>query len=572
MRFEYIPYIWSLLISASVSLSLGIYALVRQRRSKCAVSFILSMFLVTIWSGGNGLEMSGADFSTKLFWANFQYFAYCFSPLSLLALCMRFTGYDKWLRNKKYWWLLLLPTLIIILVWTDGCHGLMRYGMHLDTSGTFPVIAKKYGPAFYVHAAYEHLMNITALILLIRAVIYRKTVYRKQAAILLVGASLIVFPNLLYITGLSPFKLFDITPIFFGPAGVLMAWAIFRYKMFDLVPLARTTVMETMDAGVMVMDLQGRILDINPAFEKIMGTSVKLASAREAEEICRKIPEFAKACADRNVTHTEFSVKTQDDIKTYEALLSPLSDNRGLLLGRLAVLYEITEKKKAQQQYLEQQRMLAAANEKERMARDLHDNLGQILGFINLQAQGIRQELVSFGVDIVNDRLDRLVEVTQSAHNEIRAYIRSARNIAAADTDFLELLKNDIIHFEERSGIITEFNTPSDFSDIDLPSGVQLHLLSIAKESLNNVQKHSGAKHVKLTLSLTEERLVLTIEDDGRGFTVSDAENKAGKSFGLGIMRERAEEIGAELTVTSAPGKGCRILLTLSVLQGREKS
>ncbi len=567
-RLEYIPYIWPLLISASVSLSLGIYALIRQWHSKCAVSFILSMFLVTIWSGGNALEMSGVDFSTKLFWANFQYFAYCFSPLSLLALCMRFTGYDRWLRNKKFWWLLLLPALVIILVWTDGYHGLIRYGIHMDTSGTFPVIAKKYGPAFYAHAAYEHLMNITALILLIRAIVYRKTIYRKQAVILLIGASLIVFPNLFYITGLSPFRLFDITPIFFSPAGVLMAWAIFRYKMFDLVPLARATVMETMNSGVMVMDLQGRILDINPAFEKIMGTSVKQASARQAEEICRKIPELAKACADRDVTHTEFSVKTQDGIKTYEALLSPLSDNRGALLGRLAVLYEITEMKKAQQQYLAQQRTLAAANEKERMTRDLHDNLGQILGFINLQAQGIRQELVSAGVDSVDDKLDRLVKVTQAAHDEIRAYIRSARNIAAADTDFLGSLRNDITHFEERSGILTEFNTPFDSRDIALPSGVQLQLLSIAKESLNNVQKHSGAKHVKLTLSFFDGRLVLSIEDDGRGFTVSNTRNETGKSFGLSIMRERAAEIGADLTVASAPGQGCRILVALSVLQG----
>lgn len=101
MRFQYIPYIWPLLISSCVTVSLGVYALVRQRRSKCAVSFIVSMLLVTIWAGGNALEMTGADLTTKLFWANIQYFAYCYSPIALLALSMRFTGYDSWLRNKK---------------------------------------------------------------------------------------------------------------------------------------------------------------------------------------------------------------------------------------------------------------------------------------------------------------------------------------------------------------------------------------------------------------------------------------------------------------------------------------
>jgi len=525
------------------------------------------MIIVTFWSVGNALEMSGADFPTKLFWANTQYFAYCFSPVTLLALCMRFTGYDRWLRNKKFLWLLLLPTIVIILVWTDGLHGLMRYNMRLDTSGAFPVIAKEYGPVFFVHALYEHVINIIALILLIVAVIHRKTVYRKQAVILLIGASLIVFPNLFYIMGLSPVNRFDLTPMFFGPAGALMAWAIFRYKMFDLVPLARTTVIETMDAGVMVLDLQSRILDINPAFERIMGTSAKEASGREAENICGSIPEFAMACADRNAAHTEFSIKTNNGIKIYEAVLSPLADSKGTLIGRLAMVYEITEKKKEQQRYLEQQRRLAAATEKERMTRDLHDNLGQILGFINLQAQGIRQELVTTGIDTVSDKLDRLVEVTQTAHDEIRAYIKSARSISPSDSDFLESLRNDILHFEQRSGIQTELLTNLDLAEIDLVPQIQLHMLSIAKEALNNVQKHSGANHVKLSLSLEKEKIFLVIEDDGRGFHVSDRNDRTGKAFGLSIMKERAMEIGAELNVESSPRKGCRVALTLSVSQ-----
>jgi len=571
VRFQYIPYILPLLISASATLSLGVYGFIRQRHSKCAVSFIVSMLIVTVWSGGNALEMSGTDLPTKLFWANIQYFAYCYSPIALLALSMRFTGYDKWLRNRKFWWLLLLPTIIIILVWTDGFHGLMRYNMRLDTSGAFPVIAKEYGPAFLVHAVYEHVINIIALILLILAVIHRKTVYRKQAVILLIGTSFIVFPNLFYITGLSPVQGFDLTPMFFGPAGALMAWAIFRYKMFDLVPLARATVMEAMDTGVMVLDLQGRILDVNPAFERIMGTSAKEASGREAAEVCRDIPEFAKACADRDATPIEFSVETDDGVRIFEAAFSPLNDRRGTLrgtlMGKLVMIYEITEKKKEQQRYLEQQRRLAAAHEKERMTRDLHDNLGQILGFINLQAQGIRQELVTAGVDTVSDKLDRLVEVTQAAHDEIRAYIKSARSISPSDSNFLELIRNDILHFEQRSGIQTELFTNLDLAEINLAPQVQLHFLSIAKEALNNVQKHSGANHVKLSLSLEKGDLLLSIEDDGRGFAVSNKSGRAGKSFGLSIMKERAAEIGAEFTVESAPGKGCRVALTLPVSQ-----
>lgn len=566
MRFQYIPYIWPLIISAGISVSLGIYAFIKQRHSKCAVSFGVSMFVLAMWSGGNALEMSALDLTTKLFWANFQYFAYCFSPLALITLCMRFTGFDKWLQRKTLWWVLLFPIIIILLVWTDGYHGLVRYNIQLDTSGAFPVISKSYGPAFYVHTAYVYLINTTALILLIKATAYRKVVYRKQAVILLIGVTLIILPNVLYILGLSPAKNIDLTPVSFGPAGGLMAFAIFRYKMFDLVPLARATVIETMDAGVLVLDLQNRILDINPALEKITGVATKLANGRSAADAFGAIPEFSDACKNRNVTHTEFQMIESAKTKIYEAILSPLTDSKGSLLGRLAMVYEITEKKKVQQRYLVQQRRLAASREKEQMARDLHDNLGQILGFINLQAQGIQRELTVSGVGMVNDQLNRLVDVAQTAHEQLRSYIKSARSVSVSDNNLIASLRTDILRFEERSGISTEMNVNLDFTDFNMHT--QLHLLSIAKEALNNVQKHSGASHVKLTASYENNRLCLSVEDDGRGF--DPMHPKTDEVFGLNIMQERAAEIGAELHIESTPKKGCRVWLTMPVTGGEK--
>jgi PAS domain S-box-containing protein len=525
------------------------------------------MFVLAIWSGGNALEMSGLDLATKLFWANFQYFAYCFSPLALIALCMRFTGYDKWLRTKAFWWLLVFPAVIFMLVWTDGYHGLMRYNIQLDTSGALPVITKSYGPAFYIHTAHVYLINTTALIILINATVRRKTVYRKQAVILLIGVMLIILPNVLYILGLSPARNIDLTPVSFGPAGALMAFAIFRYKMFDLVPLARATVIETMDAGVLVLDLQSRILDINPALEKMTGVSAKLANGRSAADAFGAISEFSDACTNRNVTHTEFHIAESANTKIYEAILSPLTDSKGSLLGRLAMVYEITEKKKVQQKYLVQQRRLAASREKEQMARDLHDNLGQILGFINLQAQGIQRELTVSGVGMVNDQLKRLVEVTQTAHEQLRSYIKSARNVSASDNNLIASLRTDILRFEERSGISTELNVNLDLTDFS--THTQLHLLSIAREALYNVQKHSGASHVRLTALIENSHLSLIVEDDGRGF--DPMYNRTDEAFGLSIMQERAAEIGAELHIETAPEKGCRVRLTKPV-HGGEKT
>lgn len=148
MAYQYNPYIWPLIASSGTSMSLGVYALIRRRGTRGAGSFIVSMLIVSLWSAGNALEMSSIDINTKLFWANMQYIAYCYSPVALLVLCMQFTGYDRWMGGKKTLALLVIPTVILMLVWTDSFHGLIRYDIHMDYSGTFPVIVKKYGPGF----------------------------------------------------------------------------------------------------------------------------------------------------------------------------------------------------------------------------------------------------------------------------------------------------------------------------------------------------------------------------------------------------------------------------------------
>lgn len=570
MRYQYIPYTLLPIASSFISLSLGVYALLKRRHVKGAINFMLSMLVVTIWSAANAFEISSIDFYTKLFWANIQYFAYCFSPVTLLALCMEFTGYDKWVKSRKMLWMIVIPTIIIILVWTDRLHGLIRYDMHIDYSGYFPVIAKKYGPVFFIHAAYSHFLNMFAGVLLIRTVFLKNTVHRKQAIVLLFGVSLIVIPNILYILGITPIKRFDITPAFFGPAGLIIAWGIFHYKLFDLVPLARTTVIETMEAGILVLDLQDRILDINPAFEKIIGFNGSQIFTKTVVEVCGKIPELARACIDRSITHKGFSIILDGFPKFYEVMFSPLTDDKGTLIGRLAVIYDITEKKQAQQEFLRQQWKLAVIEERENLAREMHDNLGQVLGFLNLQAQGIRQELLNAGVEIAATKLDKLVDVAQSAHQEIREYICNARNSAITEKNFSSALTKYIMDFEEHTGLKIELDSSSGFSGEELELNVRMNLLNIIREALNNIRKHAEAKHVKIIFLLTETHLYLTIKDDGKGFDTVQYEHGVKTKFGLDIMRERATQVGAQIDIQSAIGTGTRIGFCV-LLKGEKK-
>lgn len=572
MKYNYVPYCWPLWISAFITLSLGIFTMAKRRHAKGAVSFIISMFIVTIWSSGNALEMLGADFATKLFWANVQYFAYCYCPVSLLSLCMEYTGFDGWIRNKKIFWLCVLPTIVIILVWTDGALGLVRSQMHLDYSGWFPVIVKKYGPVFYLHAAYSYILDFLAWELLVSAAFFKKSIYRKQAFSLLVGASLIIAPSLIYVLKLIPSYRFDITPVFFGPAGLIAAWGLFRYRLFDIVPMAWETVLRVMDTGVMILDSRGRVLDINPAFERIVGRNASQIATKPIREVCARIPELADACDKPGVTHSEFSVCNGAVQKAYAAVFSPIFSDDGVSVGKLVILYDDTEKKLAQEILLKQQWQLAVNEEREKTARDLHDNLGQVLGFINLQAQGIRQELKNSGVDTVTKRIDRLVDATQSAHTDLRKYIRSIRDPAYSEEDFLIALQKIAAGFKAQTGITAGLEIPDGFSGEAIAPNARIQILSVIKEALNNICKHAEAEHVAITLSLERRNLRVAVADDGKGFSSGRNPDGAKTKFGIDIMRERAAEIGGNLKIESAPGNGCVITLNMPIVNGDDSN
>lgn len=566
MRYEYVPNIWPLISSSLVTLFLGIYALFMRRKAKGIFSFILSMLVLTIWSVANALEMCGADLPTKLFWANMQYIAYCYSPITLFVLCTEFSGLDNRRDEKKrILWLAILPTVILLLVWTDHLHGLVRYYVHMDYSGAFPVISKKYGPVFFVHALYSYFLNFSAFVLLIRAVFFKCTVFRKQALSLLLGLGLILVPNVVYVLGIIPSYQFDITPVFFGPAGLIAAWGIFRYRLFDAVPIAWAAVVKNMDSGLLVLDMQDRVLDINPAFEKMICRKANEITAKQAGEACADIPLLAGACVGKSIEKVEFFVAA-DTTRVYEASFSQIYGKKGEPIGRAVIANDITEKTQQQRDLLEQQWKLAVSDERERMARDLHDNLGQIMGFINMQAQGIRQELKNEGIDTVSDSIDKLVDVTQSAHSDLREYIRSIRNHASAGIDLVTALNMSIHHFKEQTGL----NVKLDISGADICDAIKtnarINILSIVKEALNNIAKHANAKNVRVVLRLSADTIYTLIEDDGKGFdtVTSHGANGGNKTkFGLDIMRERAAEIGGKLSIDSVPGTGTWVILQI---------
>jgi len=561
MHFQYIPYVWLLLASAAVTTALGVYAW-RQRTVPGATPFAILMLIATAWALANALEMAGTDLPTKLFWANVQYLCYVTLPLAWLALSLHYTRRDEWLTRRNLALLMIEPLITAVLVWTNPLHGLMRRGVHLDTAGPFPVIGKTFGPWFWVHAVYTYLL-LSLTIYLFLAALRASPLSRRQTPVLLIGTLLPVAWNALYNFGLSPIPRHDVAPAILSLSGVVVAWGLFRYRLLDLVPVARTTVVEGMDDGVMVLDAGKRIVDLNPAAQRIVGRPASQAIGQPVAEV---LPDLIALCQDEAMTQTELVLGEGDAAPCYDVRCSPLRDGRGRRIGQLIVWHDITERKRIHAQLLQQQRALAVLEERERLARELHDSLGQVLGYVNVQAQTARELLSSGRTRDAEAHLARLAVIAQDAHTDVREYILSVKAALSPEGSFFTALDHYLRQFEQRYEIQTERIIPHDLAEGMLEPVVEVQLLRIIQEALTNVRKHTGARRVQVSFAVQGNQALVTVEDDGQGFdpaSLSQSWGRAGEGahFGLQLMRERAEAVGGSLEVCSAPGQGTKVMV-----------
>ncbi len=201
----------------------------------------------------------------------------------------------------------------------------------------------------------------------------------------------------------------------------------------------------------------------------------------------------------------------------------------------------------------------ASLAERERLAADLHDNLAQSLGALNLSLSGIPDQLTTGEIDTVISQLEAMEENVRQAYTRVRLALSGLQEIVVDDGEFLQRLRGCLDEFSQQSGLPVAF-TPAGFSGVDLPAGSQKQVLHIVREALTNTGRHARASQVQFDLITANGSVQIVVSDDGIGF---DPDRLFGQNhLGLQIMRARAERSGGELDIQSAPGEGTRVRLT----------
>lgn len=332
--------------------------------------------------------------------------------------------------------------------------------------------------------------------------------------------------------------------------------------------------------GILVMDPEGRLVFMNPEAERLLGwAEMELAG----KNIHRAI-HYQKAdgsfhseaeCPVAAIRGRGEIYRTEDDIFVRKGgevfpvsyVATPIMED-GEVVASVIAFRDITERKRAEEQIREsrqQLRQLSASlqtlreEERTRIARELHDELGQVLTALKMDLSWMRarftgdQAELSLQAESMAKMIDATVLAVRRIASDLRPWLLDELGLGAA----IEWLLED---FGKRSGI--EYTLRRSHDEFDFDGRCATAVFRILQESLTNVARHAQASKVAVALLDTGDEIVLSIKDNGKGMD-ANADKKSGISYGLVGIRERAYALGGELKMESSPGQGTLVEVTI---------
>ena len=304
--------------------------------------FGILISLAALWTLANACELTVQGLQTKLFFANVQFIPKAFTPVVWLAMVLDYAGHSRSVTLKRMLPLCLIPLATTTLVWTDRFHHLIRDSAWLERSGPYNVFAWTPGAWFSVHVFYCYALYAMAAGLLIGAVLAGPKLHRRQPIALLIGCAIPVIWNALYYTTPILAGPHDYTPAALGIAGVIVAWGLFRVRLFNLVPVARHTLVEDMTDGMVVLDDADRVVDLNASARALIGRPSSQILSRPLADTWASWEQIAASYA-AGASQAELQLGESGHRRHYEIKWSPLM-RRKEVIGRLVAFRDVTER------------------------------------------------------------------------------------------------------------------------------------------------------------------------------------------------------------------------------------
>lgn len=561
----YTGYVIFLFVAVGLAAGLAIVAWYR-RRVAGALTFMIFNLVALLWSGTSALAAVGGSEAAALLWGqHIRYVAIALVGPALLAFVLEVTGRAAGLRLWRLLPLLSIPVVTIGVVFL-GPGDFFLYDFHYREGIPYYILeSNAVGPWFWVHSVYSYLLVGTGIALLAIRTFRAPVPYNRQAAWLLVGALVPIMGNVMALVG-DPLPLLDWTSLAFAATGLIWAWALFQSRLLDLMPVARDVVLESMEDAVLVLDLQGRVLDFNPAARRL----IEDASPIAGKTIAEMFPSYIESIRQfETVFHANTTIEVGEgpDRETYDLQISPLLYRRQPS-GRLVVLRDVTER----QRLIEELDAYAHT-----VAHDLKNPLSTIYSYAYYLRDEYREELpeaVRFAIQTITEQSDKAARIVDELL--VLASVRRLDEVDLVPLDMGEVVKQALRQLEmqiEQDAV--QIESPDSWPvGLGYPPWVE----EVWANYISNAIKYGG-KPPLVVLGADEPangQVRFWVRDNGEGLTSEEQEgifgefvrlgrdpHQEGIGLGLSIVQRIVRRLGGEVGLESALGQGTLFYFTL---------
>ncbi len=363
MTMYYNWYTLSVLASLIITLIVAIIGW-NQRKAPGGKAFVVLMLSICFWVSTSLLIAIVNNPGTKVVWFNIRFFFVGIVSIAFLAMVLQYIGKESWLTKKLLSLVMLIPLLTQIMTWTNSKH-------HLFVD----MLTGKIGFYFWIHMSYSFVLLLFGVALIFQSVLHSHQVFRKQALVMLAGAVVPIITSFI-----EAYKFFapdgeSFIPVSFAVSGIIFAWALFKYRLFDLVPVARTTLVETMRDGVLVLDNDYNVADLNQSAIDIFKKHFKQSGigliGKSFFELTEFNPKITKAVNRDEESRTELSLNVNEELYWFDLNISTITGTNDVQTAKIIIWRDITNYKQAEEEKARLSNNLKTALEDVKILSDL---------------------------------------------------------------------------------------------------------------------------------------------------------------------------------------------------------
>ena len=393
-------------------------------RKSTEVKFLIYLeFFAAIWATAYAFEFASPDLNSKILWSKLSYFGIAFLPVFYFLFTTAFSKKHNLITQKNIALLLVIPVVTIALVFTNENHRLIWTSITPDPVNN--IVYYSHGIAFWVFYAFTETLLLLGLYNLVKSIYEFSAYYKKQSGTLLVATIFPIVGNLIYVTNLNPFPGFDWTPISFVLTGLIISLGIFRFRMFNIIPLAKTKLFEMLNDGVIVINTNGFIEDCNSAVYSIFNWQNKTIIYKPFKEVFKQYNKLTEGLS-ANLATVQIEIKNAEWKNYYQIKISPIYNERKFS-GHILIFHDITSIINADEELKKTNKKLIFEIEKREkliedldafahtVAHDLRSSLSSIFSASEIMEEIIKlndKNLLCELTNLINHSANKSIQIT----------------------------------------------------------------------------------------------------------------------------------------------------------------